>query len=172
MSQDVTILKKQPDNTYKYIYIKHHHPPLSLDTPNNKSVGELLLEVYNTPKKIDELFELGGMAILEPTIEASRRLAHFSHPETYPTLEETIKNKITTSYSYLFQDNTWYIDNYDPTKDKEKFIPLKEYIEQTKKETQETKDRDIALKEHLERTYWERIKKEENQKTKGPDMEM
>jgi hypothetical protein len=159
------IIKKQPDGTYKSIYIERGAPTYS--SPPNEELNSLLLQTYNTPEKIDTLLKLGNIEVLKPTVEES---AHYSHKDmkkdcanTYPSYEEALKARKTfTEHTYLFQNNTWYIKlpctwEINPT-DHEKFMPLADFMKNPTKAIKDTWDAEIndtsrIIKQHTNGTY-------------------
>jgi hypothetical protein len=160
------IIKKHPNGTYSAIDILHYGQPYTSEQflqqqPNEKTVGELLLKNYNTPEKIDEILKLGKLEKLEATAEDSDphrqdyKDSKTDNTHTYPTLEkarvgffysagfldpechQTDPEYYTATYTYLFQDDTWHIDDNDG-----KFIPLTDYVDRIQKKHQETANKE------------------------------
>ncbi len=108
MATKSTIWYKDPEtNNYKGVYCHWDGYP-----SNN---GKLLLENYNSLEKVKELVSLGFLSSLREDIK-SCEFYHRDMDEDFNSYEVSSKDEMEEffeSYTYIFEDNKWLINDYD-----------------------------------------------------------
>ena len=101
MSTNSSISIKK-DNKYKSVYC-HWDGYLQYN-------GVILYEKYNTLEKIEELFSYGDISSLGETIETCK-FYHRDRNEKL-SLPSWDSNLLYEEYTYVFEDDTWYVYDY------------------------------------------------------------